>query len=245
MKLLDLVESLILEQHQLEKLKEKYVGEPIEGETHKRFTEKEFQDILDLTRGKFNLTAWLTIRISHGLIQPTDMVNFKEYFEIFEKNKNKFELKDLNQYKTKEQIEDFIKKCVEIRERNSELTSGIEDELKSNYVSPKDIEKLESAGIHFLGMSGGYQVFEIPNEIKDNENSWKVYRSILGRCGRQGENEGVNLCTIANMNSFKKYLSDYPGSSYFVIFNMIDYLSPFQIHFESDQFKDRENNDVL
>jgi hypothetical protein len=244
MKLLNLVENLILEEYQIEKLKEKYVGEPVEGEKYKRLSEKEFQDILGVTSGKFNLTAWLTIRVANDLIHTTDIYKFKEYFQIFEKNKNKFEIKDLNQYKTKEEINNFIQKCIEIRERNVQLTVGVDKESAENYATPKEIEKLESVGIQYMGMSDGYQVFEIPNEVKDNKETWKVYRDILGRCAGREQGATVDICTIGGFEHFQYYMKKY-GGSYFLLFNMGDPQSPYQIHFESNQFMDRKDNQQL
>ena len=179
MKILDIVESILIEQHQMDKLKEKYLGKPNDNEKHKRLSNKEFDDIINATNGNFTLTAWLTIKVANNIIHNTDIYKFKEYFQIFERNKSKFHLKDINQYKTSEDINEFIKKCIEIREKHVNLTTGIEKGDEEKYVNPKDIQKLESVGIHYLGMSDGYQVFEIPNELKNNENSWKVYSCLL------------------------------------------------------------------
>lgn len=244
MKLLQLIESILLEDYQIDKLKEKYVGEPTEGENYKRLSEEEFQEILNVTTGKFNLTAWLTVRVANNLIHTTDIYKFKEYFGIFEKHKNKFEIKDLNQYKTKEQINGFIQKCIQIREKNVQLSAGIDKESSENYVTPKEIEKLESVGIEFLGMSEGYQVFEIPNEVKDDENVWKVYRDILGRCAGRDQGASIDICTIAGFSHFQHYMTQ-DGGSYFLMFNMGDPQSPYQIHFESNQFMDKNDNPQL
>lgn len=245
MKIFELLESILIEEHLIDKLKEKYLGEPIEGEKHKRLTNDEFNEVLDATNNKFTLTAWLTIKVADNIIHKTDIYKFKDYFKIFEKNKNKFDLKDINQYRTKEQIEEFIEKCIEIREKNILHTKGIEMEDKDKYVSTNDIQKLENAGLHYLGISDGYQIFETPNELKDNENAWKVYRNILGKCAGRDEGAKIDICTIAGFGHFKHYLTRHPGSSYFTMFNLRDPLSPYQIHFESNQFKDKNNKDQI
>lgn len=244
MKLLNLFENLILEEYQIDKLKEKYVGEPVESENYNRLSEEQFEEIMNVSGGKFNLVAWLTVRVANNLIDATDIYKFKEYFTIFEKNKNKFPIKDINQYKSKEEINNFIQTCIQIREKNVTLTTGIEKESEKNYVSPKEIEKLESVGIKYLGMSDGYQVFEVPNEVKDSEETWKTYRDILGRCAGREEGAKIDICTMAGINNFKHYLTRY-GGSYFVIFNMGDPKSPYQIHFESKQYMDRNNKKLL
>lgn len=241
MKIFDLLESILIEQHQIDKLKEKYLGDMKPGEKHRRLTNKEFDEISNVTDGNFTLTAWLTIKVAHNIIHHTDIYKFKDYFKIFEKNKNKFQLKDINQYKTKEQIQEFIGKCIEIREKNVNLTTGIEKGDEEKYISPNDIQKLENAGLHYLGISDGYQIFEIPNELKDNENSWKIYKDILGKCAGRDQGATIDICTIANFSHFSDYLKEFPGSSYFIMFNLGDPLSPYQIHFESNQFMDKNN----
>lgn len=243
MKLLKLIESILIE-NQMDNLKQKYLGEPVEGETHRKLSDDEFKEILDVTNGKFNLTTWLTTRVANDLIHTTDIYKFKEYFEIFEKNKNKFDIKDINHYKTKEEIKNFINQCIKIREKNVELSGGIDDESKEKYVTPKEIEKLESVGIRYMGMCDGYQIFEIPNKVKDNESTWKVYRDILGRCAGRDTGAKIDICTIQGFNHFQYYMTQH-GGSYFLMFNMGDPQSPYQLHFESNQFMDRQDNNVL
>lgn len=244
MKLIQVIENLIFEGVSLETIRQKYVGDPIEGEKHKRISEKQFEEIIDVAKNKLNLIVWLTVRVSLGLIHETDIYKFKEYFPIFYNNQSKFPHKDINQYKTKEDINGFIEKCVSIREKNITLTPSVNKEDEKNYVTPNEIQKLENVGIIYLGMSDGYQVFEIPNELKDDDNAWKVYRDILGRCAGREQGAKIDICTIADVSHFKYYLDEY-GGSYFVIFNLGDTNSPYQIHFESKQFMDKNDRPLL
>lgn len=239
MKLLELVENLILESHSLELLKQKYVGED------KPISEEVFKKIEEVCLNKFNLIAWLTVKVANNIILSEDVYKYKEYFGIFERNKNKFPIKDIHQYKTKDDVQNFINKVIEIREKNVERSSGVESENKENYVSSGEMDKLESVGIKFLGMSDGYQVFEIPNELKDDEGAWKVYKDVLGRCSGREQGAKIDICTMANVGHFKNGLKNYPGSSYFVIFNLSDPKSPYQIHFESNQFMDKNDSPLL
>lgn len=233
MKLLELVENIVLENHSLELLKQKYVGEdnPV--------SEEVFKEIENVCLGKFNYIAWLTIKVSNNIIKSEDLYKYKEYFGIFEKHKSKFPIKDINQIKSREDLEVFLRKVTEIRDKKEELGTEVED--KDKYVSMNEIEKLNSVGIQYLGMSDGYQVFEVPNEAGNDEHAWKVYRNILGRCS----GGKIDICTIASVDHFRSYLNDYPGSSYFVIFNLSDPKSPYQIHFESRQYMDRNDRPLL
>jgi hypothetical protein len=134
---------------------------------------------------------------------------------------------------------------VEIREKD--VTSDIKtDEFnKDNYVSVGDIQKLSEVGIKYYGMADGYQVFEVPNEAKDNPEAKKRYREILGRCAGRDKGAKISICTMSSGNYFENYLTNYPDSSYFVMFNLGDKNSPYQFHYESGQFMDKNDTDVI
>lgn len=163
---------------QIQQLKDKYVGES------KSMSEEDFAKIQDVSNNKFYLLAWLTKRVGNKMIKNEDIYKYKEYFDIFEKNKNKFTHKDINLYKTNEDLQKFIDEVINVREG-----SIVYDEIqgKDNYVSQNDIEKLESTeGIKYLGMfqdetankNFKYQVFQV---FGVNKNTWKVYRDVLGK----------------------------------------------------------------
>jgi len=237
MKILELVQNLLSEEFHIDKLKEKFVNSG-------KISDNLFNEIINVSKNKIAYITWLTINVVKKLILDEDVYKFKEYFEIFEKHKQKFIIKDIAQYKTSQDINEFIIKCIEIREKNLRF-DNIPKESSDNYVSNSGIEKLESVGIKYLGMSDGYQVFEIPNEVKNNENTWKYYRDILGRCSGRKSGESIDICTIASYSAFKKYLNDHSGSSYFIIFNMGDPKSPYQFHFESRQFMDKNDQPLF
>jgi len=229
------IKTLLFEdlQLQIQNLKNKYVG------TDKPISEEDFVNIQDVSNKKFNNIAWLTKKVGTDIIKAEDIYKYKEYFEIFEKNKNKFEQKDLNLYKTKEDVQKFLDKIISIREKDVEF-----EDIKGqeNYVSQSDIEKLTSTGgIDYLGMWNGYQVFKVS---KVSEEVWKPYRDILGRCKGRNRGAKIDICTIGNYNYFKRYLKDYKLSNYFLLFNLNDPLSPYQLHHESRQFMDKNDRNV-
>lgn len=244
MKLVHLLRNIILEDYQIEKLKEKFVGEPISVGKYKKISDEDFMKITEVCGGKFNYIAWLTIKVAYNVIDKTDIYKFKEYFEIFERHKSRFPIRNIHNYKTKEDVTQFIQMCIKIREKNVELTSNIDKESEKNYVSPNEIQKLESVGIKFLGMSEGYQVFEIPNEVKNSKDAWKAYKDILGRCSGRDRGAKIDLCTVADFDYFRSIMHEH-GGSYFLIFNLGDPRSPYQIHFESKQFMDKNDQSLL
>lgn len=216
-------------------LKNKYVGEG------KPISEKDFNNLIEVTGNKFYLLSWLTKKVGMGIIKPEDIYKYKEYFDIYEKNKRKFEHKDIHFYKTAEDVAKFLNEVIRIREGNL-----VYDEIagKDNYVSQKDIEKLEnSGGVKYLGMFDNknfkYQVFQVHGI---GEDVWELYRDILGRCKGRARGAKIDICTVGNYDYFKQYLQDYGDStSYFVLFNLDDSKSPYQLHYESGQFMDKND----
>jgi len=125
-------------------LKNKYVGED------KPVSEDDFNKIVEVTGNKFYLLSWLTKKVGTGMIKPEDIYKYKEYFELFEKNKNKFQHKDIHLYKTSEDVKNFLKDAISVRESDI-----VYDEIQGldNYVTQNEIEKLESTGgMKYLGM---------------------------------------------------------------------------------------------
>ncbi len=229
----------IISEVRLEDVVQKYVGED------KPISNEKYEEILKVTNNEKNYVVWLLIRIAGGVIKDEDVYKYEEYFKIFTKYKKLFPVKDISQIKTIDDVETFIKKCVEIKERDINLDVKGETSDNKSYVSLSDIQKLENVGIKYYGISDGYQVFEIPNESKDNPEAKKRYREILGRCAGREQGASIQICTMSSGGYFEKYLKDYPGSSYFVMFNMVDKNSPYQFHYESGQFMDKNDTRII
>lgn len=217
-------------------LKNKYVGED------KPVSEDDFNKIVEVTGNKFYLLSWLTKKVGTGIIKPEDIYKYKEYFDLYEKNKKKFEYKDIHLYKTADDVKKFLQEVIKLREGNI-----VYDEIqgKDNFVSQNDIEKLESSGgVKYLGIYDNgdykYQVFEV---FGVNKDVWKLYRDILGRCKGRDKGAKIDICTIGQYSYFKTYLKDPMGSSYFLLFNLDDPRSPYQLHHESGQFMDKNDRE--
>ena len=239
MELRNLIWKVLLENidQNILNLKNKYVGEG------KPISEEDFNKLIEVTNNKFYLLSWLTKKVGQGIIKPEDIYKYKEYFEIFEKNKNKFQHKDIHLYKTPEDVKNFLSQVISIREADVVFD---EIEGKDNYVPQNEIEKLEATeGIKYLGMYDDgkfkYQVFQI---FGVNQNTWKTYRDILGKCKGRNKGAKIDICTIANYNYFKDYLKQDKGSSYFLLYNLDDPKSPYQLHYESGQFMDKNDDNA-
>jgi len=234
MKLINIFEQL-LNENILDTFIEKNVGDD------KPISDDVFEEIKQVANGRVNYILWLAKSYMNKSLDPTDIYKFEEYIPIFENNKNRYPHKDINQYKTKADIDRFIDLTITIRDKDIDLSKSTE--ISDKYVSIKDIKRLEDVGIKYFGMFNQYQIFHIPNEAKDNEMAFNRYNEILGKCANRDVGEKIDICTFRAGN-FKAYLKGHPGSSYFLLYNLADNKSPYQIHKETKQFKDKNNKDV-
>lgn len=235
MKLLHLVEQIVIENYKIDQLKVQFVDGGL-------VSEKCFNEIIEMFPTSF-VNRWLLTMVSRKNIKEEDVYKFKEYIDIYSKNNKKFPISDLGQIKTAEQVRDFVKKAIEIRESAIKAVGGEESKVDvKNLVSPNEIDKLKAVGINFLGVVDGYQCFEVPKELKGNEQAFTTYKNILGRCAGRDQGAKIDICTMAGQNMFDHYLSTGP---YFVFFNLGDPKSPYQFHYETSQFMDKNDNPLI
>ena len=226
---------ILTESYSEEEFREKYVDSGL-------IPENQFNEILNNIKKPFYV-GWLLKMLSSGFIKYEDAYKFKNYFNVFEKFKQHFPIKDLGQIKTLQDVVEFERKSKNILIKQQDTEQGdISD--KKNLVSTNDIQKLESVGIKYLGMVDGLQSFQVPPEVKDSKEAWNVYREILGKCSGRDKGQIISICTMAGFGNFNQYLNNYPGSSYYVFYNMGDSLSPYQLHYDSNQFMDKNDNDI-
>jgi hypothetical protein len=210
-----------------------------------KLSEEVFDEIVEVSKGKGAYVKWLAARVAEKKIKDEDIYKFEGYIDSFEKAKRSprgkamFPIIDINQVKSSSDVREFIDAAIQFEEIGS--VEGEEEEMDSDSVliSKTDILKLQDVGINLIGLVAGYQIFKVSNI---NKETWEVYRTILGKCK---EGASIHICTIAGYSHFKNYLEKHPGSSYYVIFNQNDPLSPYQFHYESNQFKDRKDADVF
>lgn len=228
MKLINILESMIFEAS-AEDLRKNFVN------TGKEFslTDEEYDMVVNASNNQYGYASWLVGRIKDKIILLEDLKNYKDYFKVFDKYKNKYPFNDISKYKTREQISDFISKSISILDMNVSATSDGE-----NLVTTTDMMKLKNIGIKLIGMIDGYQCFKIPKELNNDENAWNIYKKILGDAG----GKTIAICTIANFSHFKNHLEE---DDFYVFFNKKDDKSPYQFGYAQKEFKDRENYEYL
>ena len=210
-----------------------------------KLSEEVFNEIVEVCKGKGAYVKWLAARVAERKIEDEDIYKFEEYIDSFEKakrtprGKEMFPILDINQIKSPSDIRTFIDAAIDFEEVGKISTDDADVDPDSVLVSKADILKLEDVGVKLIGLVAGYQIFKVSNSDKE---TWEVYRKILGKCKEGGS---IHLCTIAGYDNFRNYLQKSPGSSYYLIYNQNDPLSPYQFHYESNQFKDRKNADIF
>lgn len=203
-----------------------------------KITQEVFDEILKVTKSKGAYATWLVKKVQEGIIANEDIYKYEDYLKIFDRYKREFPSSDINAYRTKEDVEGFVTKAVEIQERDVEYT-GAATGNAANLVSAKGIAELKAVGIDFIGIVDGYQVFEVPTKLRGNDQAYAVYKKHLANCAGRDQGAKIQICTMANISHFNNYLMNGP---YYVFFNLNDPKSPYQFHYESNQFMDK--NDI-
>jgi len=179
----------------------------------------EFQQIMDATKNKLALALWMVKRIEDGFIKAEDIYKWEEYFEIFKRRKREFPVKDINQIKTEDDIDDFVNKAEEIKEREV-------DPSQKKGVSKSD----KYAGLK-IGEVEGFDVYMIPQGTSDE---------MYGAACELGS--GTSWCTATGntKNWFDRYAKDGP---------LYIFIGPdgekYQFHYESSQFMDKNDRSIL
>ena len=103
------LENVILEVS-LEQLKQQFVDSG-------KVKDTDFKEVETASGGKSAYATWLLKKISDKLIKPEDIYKYKNYFNTFERRKKDYEYKDINQYKSKEDVSKFISTSVSLKDK--------------------------------------------------------------------------------------------------------------------------------
>lgn len=186
-----------------------------------KMDEAVFNQIVQASNNQSNYATWLVKKVASNLIGTEDLSNWSEIFTFFDRYKQRFQKKDINQVKTAEDIQAFVADYTEVR---NAVEAGIS---KSNK------EKTDPCLLgRFKTSDGrGWTVYKV------GEGQWEQERKI---------GSGTEWCTVASKHYFEQYQSPRFGNDkYYYIF--IDNANPkdkYQIHYGSDQFMDAKDNPV-
>lgn len=227
-----LLQEILLAEVSLEQLKKQFVDSG-------KLTQEVFDEIVNAASGKSAYATWLAARVEAKDIKEEDIYKFEDYLKTFERYKKAYPKHDIFAYKTARDIQEFISKTVEIRDmRGKDSEEGGEVADTADLLSPTQVQSLAGVGIKLIGVCEGYQCFEVPTSCRGNKEAYTRYKNLIGQCS----GGKIDICTIANQSHFDNYLKDGP---YYIFFNLSDSQSPYQFHYESNQFMDRQDRSVF
>ena len=108
-----------------------------------KISSEDFTEIIDATGNKSAYATWLVKKVADETIKSEDISKYKKYFSIFDRNKKSYPYSDINQYKTTNDISQFIKTSVEIANKETKDPSqqkGVarSDKYKEFYMGSVD-----------------------------------------------------------------------------------------------------------
>lgn len=209
----------VLDEVSLDQVKAKYVGD---GDN--QLSEKDYEEVIKATASKTVFVVWLVKRVFEGKIKAEDIYKYKEYFQIFNRHKNKYPKKDINQYKSAQDVDEFIK-----------TTTSIKKEVEADPSKDKGVTKAEKYAKFKIGEVDGFSVYEIP---KGGHKSKELYNASceLG--------SGTEWCTATGKTH--RYFSAYTQQGpLFIFINNSDPKEKYQFHYESDSFMDADDRPII
>lgn len=206
-----------------------------------KLDENTFESIVSTMGGRVSYVQWMVPLVAKGIIKEEDIYKWKDNISTFIQYQKSFKEKDILKYKTREDVSYLENRIIELerlKAKPTDTTNSVEEE---SYVSPVGIKELEEKGINYLGMVDGYQSFEVTKKAGTQEG-FKVYSKYLGRCKDRSNKNRIRICTFNSLETLNSYLKQ--GSLY-VFFKYSDPASPYQFHYETNQFMNKDDKSVL
>jgi hypothetical protein len=184
-----------------------------------KITDSEFTEIIDASGGKSAYATWLTKQVANKIIKPEDLYKYNAYFKIFDRRKREYPFQDINQYKTPQDISQFISKSVDIADRE-----------KADPSQQRGVAKTDRYAEFKIGEVAGFIVYKLPKGRKD----------LYGVSCELGS--GTQWCTATGKtkNYFDKYISEGP----LFIFIKPGSDEKYQFSYETNGFMDKNDNSV-
>jgi hypothetical protein len=184
-----------------------------------KISQKDFEEITNATPKTAYIT-WLVKKVADKIIKPEDIYKYKKYFGIFDRRKKEYPFTDINQYKTQNDLSQFISKSAEISDKESEDPS-----------QQKGVSKGDKYKEFYIGSVEGYDVYKLPQGRKD----------LYGVSCELGS--GTEWCTATGKTRqhFDIYVSEGP----LFIFIKPGTNSKFQFSYETESFMNEKDIDII
>jgi hypothetical protein len=185
-----------------------------------KVSEQDFEEIVTAVGNKSAYATWLVKKVADELIKGEDIYKYKDYFNIFDRQKRKYPKQDINQYKTEQDLAAFIDSSVKLQGEEAE------DPSKQKGVSKQDKYKQ-----FYIGSVDGFNVYKIP------ENTPDLYATSceLG--------SGTEWCTATGKT--RRHYDYYNTKGPLYIFIKPGSDEKYQFSYETNSFMDKNDKRII
>lgn len=204
--------------------------EDIEGmkKFYPNIPDEKFTELVELdptyTKGSVNAgkyARWILGIANKNKGEIENIGHVTDVLTRFEEEKNHLKNKDVMRYKSVQELEDMLNND----DSYTELSHRQEVRQRQKDRREVDVEK--------------------DADVVYTDENWTVYvpKTYAAEC-KLGQ--GTTWCTASTESDYyyNMYLRNYPGSKYYVIINNKDPKEKYQLHIESGQFMDRDDEPV-
>lgn len=179
-----------------------------------------FDKVIDAANKKSAYATWLAKRVLTRVIKIEDIGKYKDYLNVFDRNKREYPSPDINFYKDSNKIEDFNSKSVEIinRETDPSQQKGVPFEQK--YAKLK------------IGTVADFDIYKIPKGSEDLHQTSCDLGSGTGWCTATGKTDSM----------FKHYIRQ---DDLYILIDKKDKANKYQFSYPTLQFMDKDDNPIL
>ena len=179
-----------------------------------------FDKVIDAANKKSAYATWLAKRVLTRVIKIEDIGKYKDYLNVFDRNKREYPSSDINFYKDSNKIEDFNSKSVEIinRETDPSQQKGVPFEQKYS--------KLK------IGTVADFDIYKLPQGSKDLYQTSCDLGSGTGWCTATGNTDMF----------FNGYIKK---DDLYILIDKKDKTNKYQFHYAEHQFMDKNDIPIL
>lgn len=179
-----------------------------------------FDKIIDAANEKSAYATWLAKRVLTRVIKIEDIEKYEDYLNIFDRNKKEYPSPDINSYKDKNKVADFISKSIEIKNKETDPSQQKGIPFEQKYAKLK------------IGTVADYDIYKIPEGSEDSYGASCDLGSGTGWCTATGKTDTM----------FKSYIRQ---DDLYILIDKKDKTNKYQFHYESNQFMDKNDHPIL
>ena len=179
-----------------------------------------FDKVIDAANKKSAYATWLAKRVLTRVIKIEDIEKYKDYLNVFDRNKREYPSPDINFYKDSNKIEDFNSKSIEI------INKEIDPSQQKGVPFEQKYAKLK------IGTVADFDIYKIPQGSEDLGQASCDLGSGTGWCTATGKTDTM----------FKYYIRQ---DDLYVLIDKKDKANKYQFHYADQQFMDKNDIPIL